>query len=82
MSEVIYFNGQPLPPLREGKVWGIKIWFGGRLELRQYKPELLQTTGQALKNIRENGFAYVWLDDASYVVSRWKHEQESNTVTS
>lgn len=78
MSDV-YFQGQKLPPLREGNVWAMRIWPGGRLEVKQVKPEqIARSTGAALKELDSGFDTYVWLDDAAYVVQQWKARQERN----
>lgn len=75
----VYFQGQKLPPLREGNVWAMRIWPGGRLEVKQVKPEqIAKSTGDALNELEAGHFVYVWLDDAAYTVQQWKARQERN----
>lgn len=74
----VYFQGQKLPPLREGNVWAMRIWPGGRLEVKQVKPEqIARSTGDALKELESGAYVYVWLDDAAYAVQQWKARQEA-----
>ncbi len=82
MSDV-YFQGQKLPPLREGNVWAMRIWPGGRLEVKQVKPEqIAKSTGDAIKELLNCFDTYVWLDDAAYVVQQWKVRKLTDQATS
>lgn len=70
----VYFQGQKLPPLREGKVWSMRIWPGGRLEVKQVNPhEIVQTATAAIRKLERGQYAYVWLDDSAYVAQQWKN---------
>lgn len=64
-DEPIYFQGEPLPPLRPGKVWGFKIWPGGRMELRPVPPGMIDSVGYALNRLEAGHAATVALSDAT-----------------
>jgi len=66
-KQPVYFQGQELPPTREGHVYGIRLYPGGRKELRQYKPDDLMYVSQAVKALMANKCVDVWLDDAAQV---------------
>lgn len=77
MSEPVYFNGQELPALRPGKVWGLKIYPGGRMELHQYTDDLLHYVDEAVQRLCDGREARVWLDDAAFVVGLWNSRKGS-----
>lgn len=81
MSEPVYFQGQQLPPLRDGHVWGMKIWMGGRMEVHQYKAERLQSKKAAISDLCVHGVTQVWLDDAAYVVAEWRQIQAAGQTS-
>lgn len=65
-----FFQGKPLPPLRPNRVWGFRMWPGGRTELRQVSLTLLTTVDAALASLDEGMFATVVLSDARELVAR------------
>lgn len=64
------FMGQELPPLRDGNVWAMKIYPGGRKEVRQVNPSRVDFVSNALKKLKAEQSVYVWLDDAVEVLTR------------
>lgn len=73
----IYFQGQKLPPLRADNVWAMRIWPGGRMEVKQVTSDrIAKSTGDALKDLESGKYTFVWLDDAAYTVQQWKARQE------
>lgn len=71
----VYFQGQQLPNLRPGKVWGMELYPGGRKCLRQFSPELLQLPDDAALRLAEGRMARVWLDDAEITVILWNQQK-------
>lgn len=63
-----------LPPLREGNVWAIQLYPGGRKAYAQVKPERVSSFFDALDRLRSGVVVFVWPDDAVRV---WRHYQES-----
>lgn len=80
MTQDVYFQGQKLPPLREGNVWAMRIWPGGRKEVKQVKQEqLTESPRQAVDKLLQGEYVYVWLDEAAYIVARWEDAKEDQT---
>lgn len=48
-----------LPPLQPGKEWALKIYPGGRSELRPYSSEMIMTNEDGLTALREGRSAIV-----------------------
>lgn len=65
----VYFRGEPLPPLRAGNAWGFVMYPGGRMEVRQRKPETFCTVQDALIKLRDGQMAIVALADAEKLVT-------------
>lgn len=65
-----------LPPLREGNVWAIQLYPGGRKAYMQVKPERVSSFFGALDKLKSGEMCYVWPDDAAKV---WRHYQKDTT---
>lgn len=76
MSEPVYFQGQPLPPLRPGNTWSLRIYPGGRKEVKQVRPERIQTIDAAVSALCGGEWTHVRLDDAVETLIRWKQAVE------
>lgn len=63
-----------LPPLREGNVWAIQLYPGGRKAYVQVKPERVSSFFDAFDKLRTHHMVFVWPDDAVRV---WTHYQQS-----
>lgn len=73
----VYFQGKKLPPLREGNVWAMWIWPGGRKEVKQVKPEqITESPRKAVAELLSGYDVHVWLDEAAYIVARWEDAKE------
>ena len=59
-----------LQPLKPGKVWGVRIYPGGRREMRQYYPHELMTVQQAMEALALGRHARVAIDDLTFIPSR------------
>lgn len=66
-----YFQGQELPPLREGHVWGFKMWPGGRKEVQQVRPDRIQSLEQGAASVRRGDIALVSLNNALPIARLW-----------
>ena len=76
MSEPNYFLDKKLPTLRPGHRWSMKIWPGGRLEVKQVKPEaIMEHPADAVSVLRQCRCVYVPLGDAADVVRMWSEEK-------
>lgn len=64
----VYFQGQLLPTLRDGYVWGIRVHPSGRTELRQCLPDDLVYVSDAVKLLQKGYVPSVWLDDLARVM--------------
>ena len=62
--------GQELPPLREGNVWSMQIYPGGRKVVVQVKPDRVDFVSDAARKLRAGQCVYVWLDDAGELLAR------------
>ena len=71
------FNSQTLPAPRPGRVWGLLIYPGGRKELRQYPPDMLQDRDEAVRRLEAGREARVRLDDAGVVVAMWQARKKT-----
>lgn len=76
MSEPVYFQGQPLPPLRPGNTWSLCIYPGGRKKVTQVRSERIQTIDAAVKALCRGDWAHVQLGDAVETLIRWKQTGE------
>lgn len=79
-----FFQGKPLPPLRPNRVWGFRMWPGGRTELKQVSPTLIATVDAALASLDEGIFVTVSLADAKELVTKRldnRRQHESTTST-
>lgn len=64
------FMGQELPPLRQGNVWAMLIYPGGRKVVAQIEPYNIEFVKDAVDKLRQGQYVYVWLDDAAEVLQR------------
>lgn len=69
MSEPVIWQGKELPPKKPGHVWAIRMWPGGRKELRQVLLEEMHHADDATSRLQNNHCANVWLDDAVLVIA-------------
>lgn len=65
----VYFRGKPLPPLRAGNAWGFVMYPGGRMEVRQRKPDTFCTVHDALTKLQNGQMVIVALADAEKLVT-------------
>lgn len=64
------FNGQELPPLRQGNVWTMQIFPGGRKVVVQVKPYRVSTVAAAVEKLKGGHRVHVALDDAIRVLTQ------------
>lgn len=64
-----------LPPLREGNVWAIQLYPGGRKVQMQVKPERVSSFFDALAKLMAGQMCYVWPDAAGRVWKGFEQEQ-------
>lgn len=64
------FMGQELPPLREGNVWAMLVYPGGRKLVAQIAPYNIYHINDAVAELKAGRRVYVWLDDAVEVLQR------------
>lgn len=70
MTRTLFYHDLPLPPLRNGHVWGIRFHPCGRQELRQCVPSDLVFVSDALDRLCAGYSASVWLDDEVRIVNQ------------
>ncbi len=68
MSEPVIWRGKELPQCKPGHVYAIRMWPGGRKELRQVPYEEMHYADEATRRLQNGHCANVWLDDAVLVV--------------
>lgn len=61
-----------LPHPRPGRVWGIRIYPGGRTEYRQYRPGRIMNRRIAEYLLAENSCVDVSIDDAIWLLRQRK----------
>lgn len=64
------FMGNVLPPMREGNVWAMLIYPGGRRSVEQIEPQNIEFASEAVKKLKAGQWVYVWLDDAVAVLQQ------------
>jgi len=64
-----------LPPLREGNVWAIQLYPGGRKAYMQVNPERISSFFDALDKLKSGQMVYVWPDAASEIWTHYQKEQ-------
>lgn len=70
IQQVQYWQGEPLPLLKNGRVWGFRIWPGGRMEVYPCRPNELLSVGDAMAILKEkSGYAIVELEDAEFIAT-------------
>lgn len=72
MNQPVIWQGQKLPSARPGNVWLLHIYPGGRMEVRQDRPERAVTADKAVSVLMAGHDAHVWLDDAQVTVALWQ----------
>lgn len=60
-----------LPELKPGKIWAMRIYPGGRKELRQRAEDMCVEPMEALKRLKQNQSATVRMADAQWVWAMW-----------
>lgn len=69
MSEPVIWQGQELPQARGGNVWALYMYPGGRKELRQCPPVMIDQADDAAWRLQHGRMARIWLDDATLVIA-------------
>ena len=67
----VFWRGQKLPPLREGNVWLMQIYPGGRTIVVQHKSHYAMYVGHAVSRLLDGHMVFVWLDDAEETIRQW-----------
>lgn len=72
MSKPVIWQGQELPPRKPGKVYGLRIYPGGRTQVRQFYARQLVTPMIAASKLMAGEYAQVWLDDVVDTLALWE----------
>lgn len=72
VGKTVYWYGEELRPAREGRVWLMQIYPGGRMQITQQRPGMASTPVAAIRDLRKGNMVYINLGDAQSVLAQWK----------